>query len=76
MEYKPHASSRTVSWLEAVIENKPESSEDFSAWYYRWIEMFRQAEQARGKLIDDDIKRTIATWGCRESCENAACTGV
>ena len=61
LEYKPHTSSRTVSLLEAVMEDKPRGTEDFSVWYYRWLELIRQAEQARGKLIDDDIKCAVAT---------------
>ncbi len=34
---------------------------DSSVWYYRWLELIRQAEQARGGLIDDDIKCAVAT---------------
>ncbi len=47
LEYKPHTSSRTVSLLEAVMKDKPKTSEDFSTWCYRWLEMIRQAEQVR-----------------------------
>ena len=61
LEYRPHTSSRTVSLLEDVMEDKPRGTEDFSVWYYRWLELIRQAEQARGKLIDDDIKCAVAT---------------
>ncbi len=61
LEYKPHTSKRKVSLLEAVVGDRPKSSEDFSTWYYRWHEMIRQAEQARGKLIYDDVRCAVAT---------------
>ncbi len=42
--YKPYTSSRTGSLLEAVMEDKPGSSEDFSTWHCRWLDMVRQDE--------------------------------
>ncbi len=67
LEYKTHTSNCKVSLWEAVVEDKPKSSEDFSTWYYRWLEMIRQAEQARGKLIGDDIIAQLRRGGRRES---------
>ncbi len=61
LEFKPHTSIPTVSLFEAVMEDRPRTSEDFSTWYYRWLEMIRQAEQVRRKWIDDDTKCAVAT---------------
>jgi hypothetical protein len=42
------------------MEDRPREGEEFSVWYYRWQELIRQTEAARGKLIDDDIKCAVA----------------
>ena len=58
-EYKPQTAGRKVSMLEAVMEDRQRDGEDFSTWYYRWKELVRQAESARGRVIDDDIKCAV-----------------
>ena len=44
--------------MEAVLDNKP-GGETFGAWYRSWLELVRQAENARGKPIDDDMKCVV-----------------
>ncbi len=55
-EYRSHLAGRKMTMLEAVMERRPRDGEDFSTWYHQRLELFRQAEVARGKLIDDDMK--------------------
>ena len=59
-EYRPHTAGRKVAMLEAVMEDRPQAGEDFGTWYHRWQELIRQAEVARGRLIDDDVKVAVA----------------
>ena len=59
-EYRPGTSGRKMSLLKAVMEDKPKQGEDYATWYYRWLELVRQTEQARAKLLDDDIKCVVA----------------
>ena len=59
-EYRPHAAGRKVTMLEAVTEDRFRDGEDFNGWYHRWLELIRQAEVARGTLIDDDVKVAVA----------------
>ena len=54
-EYRPHTAGRKATMLEAVMEDKPLAGEDFGTWYHSWQELIRQAEVARGRLIDDDV---------------------
>ena len=59
-EYRPQSAGRKVCLLESVMDGRPKDGEDFSTWYYRWTELMRQTERARGKPIDDDIKCAVA----------------
>lgn len=58
-EYRPQTAGRKVSLVEAVMEDRPKEGEDFSTWYYRWVELIRQTELARRKPLDDDIKCAV-----------------
>ena len=59
-EYRPAIAARRMNLLEGVMSSKPGLNEDFSSWYYSWLEMIREAEQVRKKVIDDDVKCAVA----------------
>jgi len=58
-EYRPLNANRKVSLLERVMDERPSSSEDFSSWYFRWLELIRQTEMVRQRPLDDDIKCAV-----------------
>ena len=58
-EYRPQTAGRKVSLVEAVMEDRPKEGEDFSTWYYRWVERIRQTEHARRTPLDDEIKCAV-----------------
>ena len=58
-EYRPNTASRKVSMLERVMEEAPASGESFGDWFFRWLEIVRACEEARQKMLDDDIKCAV-----------------
>ena len=42
--------------LERVMEDHPPQGRDVNVWFMRGLDLIGECEQARGRLIDDDIK--------------------
>ena len=41
------------------MDDQPAPGADFSDWFLRWLDLVGECEQARGRVIDDDIKVAV-----------------
>ena len=41
------------------MDDQPAPGADFSDWFLRWLDLAGEREQARGRVIDDDIKVAV-----------------
>ena len=39
--------------------DQPAPGVDFSDWFLKWLDFVGECEQARGRMIDDDIKVAV-----------------
>ena len=58
-EYKPDTATRKVGLLERVMDDQPAPGMDFGDRFLRWLDLVRECEKARGRMIDDDIKVAV-----------------
>ena len=62
-EYKPDIAMRKVGLLERVMDDQLAPRVDFSDWFVKWLDLAGEGEQARGWMIDDDIKVAVMLKG-------------
>ena len=45
--------------VERVMDAHPAPGVDFSDWFLKWLDLVGKCEQARGRMIDDDMKVAV-----------------
>ena len=54
-EYMPDTATRKVGLLERVMDDQSAPGVDFSEWCLKWLDLVGDCEQARGRMIDDEV---------------------
>ena len=68
--------ARKVELLQRVMGDPPPQGGDFSDWFIRWLDLTGECEQARGRLIDGDIKVAVFLKRAPRSSETVLCLRV
>ena len=55
-EYEPGAAAVGVGLPERVMDDQLAPGMDFGDWFLRWLDLVGESEEARGRMIDDDMK--------------------
>ena len=58
-EYKPDTAKGKVGLLERVMDDQHAPGADFGDWLLRWLDLVGECEQARGRMMHDDIKVAV-----------------
>ena len=60
VEYKLRLAGRMLVSIEEVMESCPKPGQDFSEWWYSFLQLIEGCERTRQKPLDDDIKCAVA----------------